>query len=95
MFINKKMKLKYHLLKFVVVAGLFLFNASSILGQCAMCRATAESARDGYGNQVSGGINTGIVYMMGAPYILLAILGWVFYKDRIKAFLKDFRDIHA
>jgi len=77
---------------------LILFVAYQIpaaMSQCAMCKATAETATDDYGNVISGGINTGIVYMMGMPYILLAILGWVFYKDRIKGFLKDFMEIHS
>ena len=88
------MKFKSLLVQFILIVFFWGFNLSIAISQCAMCKATAESATDDYGNAISGGINTGIVYMMGVPYLLLGIMGWVFYKDRIKGFLKDFMDIH-
>ena len=88
------MKIKHFFFKIVVLVYFWTFNLTTMFSQCAMCKATAESATDDYGNAISGGINTGIVYMMGVPYLLLGILGWVFYKDRIKGFLKDFMEIH-
>jgi hypothetical protein len=88
------MKFKSLLIRFALIIFFWGFNLTIAMSQCAMCKATAESARDEYGNSISGGINTGIVYMMGMPYLLLAILGWVFYKDRIKGFVKDFMNIH-
>jgi len=88
------MKIKNYFIKIGLLVFFWVFNLASVLSQCAMCKATAESATDDYGNAISGGINTGIVYMMGMPYLLLGILGWVFYKDRIKGFLKDFMEIH-
>lgn len=62
--------------------------------QCAMCKAVAESATDEHGNHTAGGINTGIIYMMGIPYLLLGFLALVFFRDRIKSFIQDFRSIH-
>ena len=88
------MKIKSLLIRLFLIIFLWGFNLTIAFSQCAMCKATAETATDDYGNLVSGGINTGIVYMMGAPYLLLGILGWVFYRDRIKGFLKDFMEIH-
>lgn len=81
-------------LKIVLTLSVWYTTAAVAYSQCAMCKATAETATDDFGNPISGGINTGIVYMMGAPYLLLGIIGWVFYKDRIKGFMKDFMDIH-
>ena len=88
------MKIKNLLIRMFLIIFFWGFNLTIAFSQCAMCKATAETATDDYGNLVSGGINTGIVYMMGAPYLLLGILGWVFYRDRIKGFLKDFMEIH-
>jgi hypothetical protein len=76
----------------IFVLTIFSLDANA---QCAMCKAVAESATDGHGNHSAGGINTGIVYMMGFPYLLLAVVGWVFFRDKIKSFLKDFRSIHS
>ncbi len=45
-------------------------------GQCAMCKAVAESSRD-QGSSIADGLNTGILYLMAFPYILL-FLGFIF-----------------
>lgn len=59
--------------------------------QCAMCKATNGSALDGGGGL---GINEGIVYLMGVPYLLLGILGYLFFRKKIGGFLRDMREIH-
>jgi hypothetical protein len=63
--------------------------------QCSMCKAVAESATDEHGNHTAGGINAGIIYMMGVPYLLLGFLALVFFRERIKSFIQDFRSIHS
>lgn len=79
---------------YIIIALLFLSNIEAD-AQCAMCKAVAESATDAHGNHSAGGINAGIVYMMGIPYLLLGFLAFVFYRDKIKSFLEDFRSIHS
>ncbi|TVR39943.1 MAG: hypothetical protein EA392_05085 [Cryomorphaceae bacterium] len=59
--------------------------------QCAMCKAANESALD----EDSGiGINEGIIYLMGIPYILLGVLGYLFFRKQIGGFFREFADIH-
>ena len=41
-----------------------------VYSQCAMCKAVAESSRD-QGSSIADGLNTGILYLMAFPYILL------------------------
>ncbi len=79
----------------IILVLLIVFISSDVSAQCAMCKAVAETATDDYGNHVSGGINVGIIYMMGIPYLLLGFLALVFFRDKIKSFLKDFRSIHS
>ena len=38
--------------------------------QCSMCRAVAESSHNG-GSSIANGLNTGILYLMLFPYMLL------------------------
>lgn len=64
---------------------LMQFAASA---QCAMCRATAESATDNVDKGIGEGLNTGIVYLMGVPYLLLTIGALVFFRKKIWAFFK-------
>lgn len=46
--------------------------------QCAMCKAVVESGD----NQMAEGVNSGIIYLMAFPYILVAIAGYLIYKNR-------------
>lgn len=47
------------------------------IAQCAMCKATLENQEEG--STIGGGINEGILFLMPIPYILIAIIGGVFY----------------
>ena len=58
------------------------------IAQCAMCRATAESATENVDKGIGEGLNDGIVYLMLLPYLLLIISGIVFFRKQIAAFLK-------
>lgn len=86
---NKKL---IYIVSFIFILSFISLDADA---QCAMCKAVAESATDEHGNHSAGGINTGIIYMMGVPYMLLALLGWVFFRERIKSFIQEFRSIHS
>ncbi len=50
-----------------------------LTAQCAMCRATAESALRS-GNAMAGGLNTGIVYLMAFPYIAMGMAAFIWYR---------------
>lgn len=56
--------------------------------QCAMCRATAENASENVDKGIGEGLNSGILYLMGAPYILLAVVGVIFFRKKIAALFK-------
>jgi len=58
------------------------------IAQCAMCRATAESATENVDKGIGEGLNDGIVYLMLLPYLLLLISGAVFFRKQITSFLK-------
>lgn len=42
-----------------------------------MCKAVVESGAD---NELMEGVNSGILYMMGVPYILMFAVGFVWYR---------------
>ncbi|MFM7619591.1 MAG: hypothetical protein ACKO5Y_07105 [Bacteroidota bacterium] len=56
--------------------------------QCAMCRATAESASQNSGGNIAEGLNSGIIYLMLIPYILLTVVVLVFFRKKIINFFK-------
>ena len=61
---------------FIALISLPLDMAS----QCAMCKAVVESGE----KELIEGVNNGILYMMGVPYILMVIVGLVWYKKFLK-----------
>ena len=72
----------------VLVLGLTLVTATDGYSQCAMCRATVES-NVGTGskepeNEVGSGLNTGILYLMVIPYVLIGTVGFLWYKSNKK-----------
>ncbi len=77
------------LLLLVVVAT--LMPAELLAQGCAMCKAVVESGDGGgriFGGEqnVGRGLNTGILYLMAVPYLLLFLL----FRKRIVGFFKEF-----
>tara|TARA_Y100000589_G_scaffold166825_1_gene158793 strand:- start:2029 stop:2259 length:231 start_codon:yes stop_codon:yes gene_type:complete len=71
----------------VVCFFIFLFTMILSDAQCAMCKAVAESSQAN-GSGIANGLNTGILYLMSFPYILLICGFLVLYfsrKDKVKS----------
>lgn len=65
-----------------------LLACSQAAAQCAMCKATAESATEHVDQGIGEGLNAGIVYLMLIPYALLATVGLVFFRKKITAMFR-------
>jgi len=66
---------KRYLLLFTI---LLIFAVSAdMVGQCAMCKASVESSQH-QANSVAAKLNTGILYLMAIPYLLI---GFIFRKQ--------------
>ncbi|MDZ7848841.1 MAG: hypothetical protein U5L96_20110 [Owenweeksia sp.] len=48
-------------------------------GQCAMCKAVAETSQQG-GSSVADGLNSGIMYLMAFPYLIMGAVGLAIYR---------------
>ena len=64
--------MKKYILSFFVIISPEILSA-----QCSMCRAVLESEE---GMSTAKGINDGILYLMSVPYILVFIVGYMFYR---------------
>jgi hypothetical protein len=67
----------------ITLVGIFfvpVLTSSSSFAQCAMCTLNAESSVKG-GNTQGKGLNTGILYLLAAPYIAVAGIGLIWYKQ--------------
>ncbi len=66
--------LKKITLLLVVMLGL---TQKAAIAQCAMCRAVVEQG----GEEIAEGINSGIVYLMVFPYIVVAVASYLLYRN--------------
>ncbi|MES3017887.1 MAG: hypothetical protein V4721_08920 [Bacteroidota bacterium] len=63
---------------------LFLFSflvagTSEVSAQCAMCTLNADNSTQN-GNTEGNGLNDGILYLLAAPYLAVACVGFIWYK---------------
>jgi len=72
--------MKKALVIFILFISVFAGTASNTASaQCAMCTINAEQGVKN-GNTQAKGINSGVIYLMVIPYILIAGLGVLWYK---------------
>ena len=73
-----------------LIAVAFLQNSIGF-AQCAMCKASAESDLKS-GGSIARGLNTGILYLMAIPYIILMLGAYFFFRKQINARLKLWKE---
>jgi len=54
--------------------------APQVKAQCSMCTISAEQGTKN-GNTQGKGLNSGIIYLLAIPYILIAGIGVLWYKN--------------
>lgn len=69
------------LAKMAIVLIVLLAFTESAQAQCAMCKAVAESSRDG-GSGIADGLNHGILYLMVFPYLLMGVVGYALWRSK-------------
>ena len=60
---------------------LFPFDSSA---QCAMCRTTVESTISNGRSNIATGLNTGILYLLSAPYLLVGAIAFLWFRQSTK-----------
>ena len=63
----------------------FLFSQSA-LAMCSQCKAVAEQNDGGWAN----GLNSGILFLMIPPYLLLIAIVLLGFRGKIRAGIKNF-----
>jgi hypothetical protein len=66
------------LLFLILLVFLFQFDAQA---QCAMCRTTVESTVSNGRSNIATGLNTGILYLLAAPYLLVGAVAWLWFRQ--------------
>lgn len=63
--------------------ALSLSTAPEVSAQCPMCRMSAESNLKNGGSEGKG-LNNGILYMLATPYMLIGVIGFIWWRNRRK-----------
>ena len=66
--------------RLTLVITLLLWASLDLMAQCAMCRATLENNVSNGQIGVAAGINFGILYLFIMPYLIVVVLGLLWYK---------------
>tara|TARA_R110002124_G_scaffold58304_1_gene162495 strand:- start:227 stop:508 length:282 start_codon:yes stop_codon:yes gene_type:complete len=85
--------MKKSLIVFLVLFGLLLIG-QDLYAQCAMCRGSVESSMGNGRNNVGVGLNTGIMFLFVTPYLLVGVIGYLWYRNSIKI-RKEREAVHA
>ena len=67
--------------KLSLIVFTFFLPVTSVLAQCAMCRATLENNVSNGNIGIAAGINTGILYLFFAPYLAVGVIAWFWYRS--------------
>ena len=72
----------------IILLSILVLIPLDVDAQCAMCRAVLESDASGDVPIVSRGVNNGILYLMGFPYLLMMAVAIFVFRDKIRGLLK-------
>ena len=62
--------------KVFILVALLLLTQIDAVAQCAMCRTTVESSISNGRSNIATGLNTGILYLLAAPYLIVAAIAF-------------------
>ncbi len=65
----------------VALIGALMLPATQMQAQCPMCRLSAETNLKNGGTEGKG-LNTGILYMLAMPYLLVGTIGYIWWRNR-------------
>ncbi|MBB5396328.1 MULTISPECIES: hypothetical protein [unclassified Mucilaginibacter] len=71
----KKLKFLY----IALVLGLLVCSVVPVKAQCAMCASNVETNSKS-GAKTTNGLNNGIVYLLAAPYLAVAVVAYIWLK---------------
>jgi len=76
--------------KIFVSAFLFLLISIGTNAQCAMCRASLENNVSNGNIGIAAGINFGIMYLFVAPYAVIGLISFFWYRASKKNSRNEF-----
>lgn len=72
----------------IMVLGLLLLAGPDMFAQCAMCRGVVESTVSNGRSVVASNLNMGILYLLCAPYLIIATVSYLWYRTSKKEYVQ-------
>ena len=70
---------------------LLTLSIGQLMAQCAMCRTTVENNVSAGDTSLASGLNLGIMYLFFAPYLVIGIIAFFWYRNSRKEHGKKIR----
>jgi hypothetical protein len=67
--------------KILLFVVLLLLTQVDAIAQCAMCRTTVESTISNGRSNIATGLNTGILYILSAPYLIVGAIAFLWFRQ--------------
>ncbi len=67
--------------KILLFVVLLLLTQVDAVAQCAMCRTTVESSISNGRSNIATGLNTGILYLLSAPYLIVGAMAFLWFRQ--------------
>ena len=67
--------------KILLFVVLLLLTQVDAIAQCAMCRTTVESSISNGRTNIATGLNTGILYLLSAPYLIVGAIAFLWFRQ--------------
>jgi len=77
-----------NLSKLIFVAFICILFIVDVQAQCPMCRMAAESNLE-HGGTEGKGLNTGILYMLSVPYLMVGGFAYLWWKNKKEDLLEE------
>ncbi len=74
-----------------VTLVLAILAVSQGVAQCAMCRTTIENNVSAGDTSLASGLNIGIMYLFFAPYVVVGVIAFFWYRNSRKEHGKKIR----
>lgn len=75
-------------LKFYMLTLVLAMLMPDVMAQCAMCRGTVESTVSNGRSVVASDLNFGIVYLLAIPYLIVATIAFIWYRNSRKEYAR-------
>lgn len=75
----------YNLLPALLLIMLFVLAPNVLEAQCAMCKEAAETSLKNDPKSMARSLNSGILYLMAVPYLMIAFI----FRKQILRFIRN------